>query len=240
MYPVSVPPIETTADCLRAFFMSGTVLQPNAVGEPQSPGIVCPAFPRRGAAAAVPCGLVDVREVAPSLVRLPAPPWSEPELRFRVRPEVATRLARAAEMLPSDVRIGYWEGLRPLYVQQALWETGFAYLRQVHPELTVDMLETVLEQFVARPSHGVPPHSAGSAVDLAPVNAFGQVLAPTDAWGRLANETLGRALSAVGLANYTPEWWHWSYGDDEWARAYDCAPMAFATAPEFDGPGGGI
>ncbi len=240
MYPVSVPPIETTADCLRAFFMSGTALHPGPVAELAPRSGNCPTFPRNGCLASVPCGLVDVRDLAATLVQLPAPPWSEPELRFRVRPEVASRLARAAEMLPSDIRIGFWEGLRPLYVQQALWETGFDYLRRTHPELTVDALESVLEQFVARPSGAVPPHSTGSAVDLAPVNAFGQVLSPTDAWGRLANETLARALNAAGLANYTPEWWHWSYGDEEWARAYDCAPMAFATAPEFDGPGGGI
>src|SRR5436309_2933511 len=51
-----------------------------------------------------------------------------------------------------------------------------------------------------------------------------------------------RALRAAGMVNYQPEWWHWSYGDDEWARAYDCAPLSFATATHSDsvGPGDGI
>ena len=48
------------------------------------------------------------------------------------------------------------------------------------------------------------------------------------------------ALSAAGMANYEPEWWHWSFGDEEWARVYDCAPLSFAATTEFAGPGDGI
>jgi D-alanyl-D-alanine dipeptidase len=53
-------------------------------------------------------------------------------------------------------------------------------------------------------------------------------------------ESLARVLRETGLAHYDPEWWHWSYGDEEWARAYDCAPLAFSASPAFDGPGSGI
>lgn len=189
---------------------------------------------------AVPAGLVDVRQVASGLVILDAPPWSDPELRFRLRPELAERLQRAAGMLPSDIRIGFWEGLRPLSVQRALWDRGLAYLRRLYPEAGAQDLEAELERYVARPERGVPPHSTGSAVDLAPVDPFGRVLTPDDAWGRLAVEILAGVLRDAGLAHYDPEWWHWSYGDDEWARAYDCAPLAFSCAPGFDGPGSGI
>src|SRR4051794_32759046 len=81
----------------------------------------------------VPGGLVDVRAVAPGLVLLPAPRWSEPELRFLARPEVAERLAQAAALLPTDVRLGFWEGLRPLAVQRLLWESGLAFLQRTYP-----------------------------------------------------------------------------------------------------------
>ena len=188
----------------------------------------------------LPAGLVDVRVEVPGLIILPAPVWSDPELRFRVHPEVARRLRDAAAVLPSDVRLAFWEGLRPLAVQQQLWDTSLGYLQHSYPTLSVSELEAAVELFVARPSGAAPPHSTGSAVDVAPTNAFGQVLNPADAWGRLGVEVLSHALSEAGLANYTPEWWHWSYGDAEWARAYDCAPLSFATTPEFDGPGGGI
>ena len=188
----------------------------------------------------VPAGLVDVRRTAPGVVLLPAPAWSEPELQFLVRPEVAERLRSAAAVLPSDVRLGFWEGLRPLEVQRSLWETALAFLRSARPQAPASELELEVERYVARPDGIAPPHSTGSAVDVAAVNAFGQVLNPNDAWGKLGNEVLARALREAGLANYTPEWWHWSYGDEEWARAYDCAPLSFASVPQFDGPGGGI
>lgn len=188
----------------------------------------------------VPAGLVDVRQAVSGLVVLPPPVWSDPELRFRVHPEVARRLRQAAGVLPCDVRLGFWEGLRPLPVQQHLWDTSLSYLRATYPALSPEELEAAVELFVARPSGVLPPHSTGSAVDVAPVNAFGQVLNPGDAWGRLGVDVLSRALRDTGLANYDPEWWHWSYGDAEWARAYDCAPLGFATTCEFDGPGGGI
>jgi D-alanyl-D-alanine dipeptidase len=132
-------------------------------------------------ALSVPPGLVDIRQAAPGLVVLDAPPWSHPELRFRVRPELAERLHRAAEMLPSDLRIGYWEGLRPLAVQRSLWERGIAYLRGLNPDAGGADLELELERYVARPEGGVPPHSTGGAVDLAPVDPFGRVLTPEDA-----------------------------------------------------------
>lgn len=188
----------------------------------------------------IPRGLVDLRRIASGVVVLPAPAWSEPELRFLVRAEVAERLHQAAGSLPANLRLGFWEGLRPVSVQQDLWDASLAYLKSSYPEKGGQELEGMLEQFVARPTGKQPPHSTGSAVDVAPVDAFGRVLSPNDAWGRLAIESMARALHESGLANYQPEWWHWSYGDAEWARVYDCAPLAFADTPESAGPGDGI
>src|SRR3989442_131512 len=85
-------------------------------------------------AVVVPRGLVDIRRIAPEVVALPAPAWSEAELRFLVRPEVAERLREAAGVLPANLRLGFWEGLRPVSIQQALWEAGFAYLRSSYPD----------------------------------------------------------------------------------------------------------
>jgi len=190
--------------------------------------------------AEAPAGLVDVRTAAPRLVLLEAPPWSAGALRFLVRPEVAERLARAAEGLPDGFRLGFWEGLRPLAIQRALWREGLAFLVRECPHGPPAELEGELEHYVARPDGHAPPHSTGSAVDVAPVDAFGRVLGPVDAWGGLAVRTLAEALTTAGLVNYPCEWWHWSYGDAEWARANDCAPLEFSAAPVFDGPGGGI
>jgi zinc D-Ala-D-Ala dipeptidase len=186
-----------------------------------------------------PVELVDVRGVS-RLVILPAPQWSHPELRFLVRPEVADRLSLAAASLPEDLSIGFWEGYRPLTVQRALWDEGLAYLRRHHPEAAHQELEDALSQMVARPGAVPPPHSTGSAVDIAPIDAFGRTLTPDDAWGRMGYDIMAGHLRSAGLAGYSLEWWHWSYGDQEWAREFDCAPLPFAAREEYDGPGGGI
>jgi len=192
-----------------------------------------------GTAPAAPGELVDVRRAAPGLVVLPAPVWSDPGARFLVRPEVAERLDHAAEAMPVDVRLGFWEGLRPLPVQRALWRLGLRFMCAEHPHAAVAAAEAMLERYIARPA-GAPPHSTGSAVDVAPVDAYGSVLGPVDPWGRLATASMARALRGAGLAGYELEWWHWSYGDAEWARVNDCAPLEFASPLDFDGPGGGI
>lgn len=188
--------------------------------------------------------LVDVRRIACSLVELPAPPWCAPHHRFLVRPEVAERLAAAAAHLPENLRLGFWEGYRPLRAQRLLWENGLTFMRSVHPGLPAAALEPLLEQLVAPPcctrTGAAPPHSTGSAVDVAPVDAFGRVLTPDEPWGRFGIQVLAEALRAAGLASYAPEWWHWSYGDAEWARAHDCAPLPFAAPPADEGPGDGI
>jgi D-alanyl-D-alanine dipeptidase len=228
----TVLPGAATAEQLRAYLMDAAPLA----------GLERRREARSGAApeAVATGGLLDIRQVAPGIAVLPAPRWSDPELRFLVRPEVAGRLLQAARVLPCDLRLGFWEGLRPLSVQRALWDVGLAYLRASDPHSTGEELEGMLERYVARPSGSAPPHSTGSAVDVAVVDAFGRILNPGDAWGKLGVEILGKALRDAGLANYEPEWWHWSYGDEEWARAFDCAPLSFATAPESSGPGDGI
>jgi zinc D-Ala-D-Ala dipeptidase len=224
MPPTSYLSCARTADQLRTYLM----------------GISSGACRMAASQPAVPPGLVDVREAAPRVLALPAPPWSDPELRFKVRPEVAARLRHAAEALPEDLRLGLWEGLRPVSIQMSLWEASLDFLQSSYPSATTVELEAMLESYVARPTGIAPPHSTGSAVDIAAVDVFGRVLNPQEAWGKLGTEILSRALRDAGLVNYETEWWHWSYGDEEWARANDCAPLAFAATPEFDGPGGGI
>ena len=184
--------------------------------------------------------VVDVRERVPRIVILSPPAWSDTESRFKVRREVAERLHSAVDRLPEDTRLGFWEGYRPLDVQEALWDCAVARLASEAPHLGRPALHQIADDLVAHPGRSVPPHSTGSAVDIAALDPYGRVMNPRDPWGALYYRRVADALRGAGLANYTPEWWHWSYGDETWARANDCAPMAFACGADFDGPGGGI
>jgi D-alanyl-D-alanine dipeptidase len=38
-----------------------------------------------------------------------------------------------------------------------------------------------------------------------------------------------KALTAVGMANYPTEWWHWSYGDRYWALAAGAAAAHYGS-----------
>lgn len=60
----------------------------------------------------------------------------------------------------------------------------------------------------------------GTRVNASPEESDGACY--TDAGGvgseaRANRRVLGDALTAVGMANYPTEWWHWSYGDRYWA-----------------------
>lgn len=69
----------------------------------------------------------------------------------------------------------------------------------------------------------VIPHSTGGSVDLTLSDMDGEELA-MDADTAAENirvaenrRLLNITLTAVGLVNYPPAWWHWSQGDRYWA-----------------------
>jgi zinc D-Ala-D-Ala dipeptidase len=69
----------------------------------------------------------------------------------------------------------------------------------------------------------VVPHSTGGSVDLTLSDVDGGELA-MDAGATIGNveavenrRLLNVTLTAVGLVNYPPVWWHWSHGDRYWA-----------------------
>jgi D-alanyl-D-alanine dipeptidase len=157
--------------------------------------------------------MVDVREYSPRVEILSAPPWSDAERRFLVRPELARRLNNAARLLPSGFRLGYWEGFRPLEVQHTLWENGMTLLRDSYPDLDEHQLDFILETYVARPNSEAP-HTQGRAVDVAILDSAERICNGRDETGRAALEKLSIALSSAGLSNYEPEWWHWSLVDE--------------------------
>jgi D-alanyl-D-alanine dipeptidase len=69
----------------------------------------------------------------------------------------------------------------------------------------------------------VVPHSTGGSVDLTLSDVDGVELA-MDSGTTTGNvqavenrRLLDVTLTAVGLVNYPPAWWHWSHGDRYWA-----------------------
>ena len=159
-------------------------------------------------------------------------PWH----RF-LRSMVLERLAIAAGLLPTGVRLCLEEGYRPLAQQRLLFD---AYLRELRAQLGPLPEEHLMDEatkYVARPD-GSPPHSTGGALDVTLRSAEGEELdmgstsddTPLGNGGlnythsravggtaRRNRALLADVMTVAGFVNYPAEWWHWSYGDQYWA-----------------------
>lgn len=123
-------------------------------------------------------------------------------------------------------------GFRPLEVQQRLHEEVKDQLRQQYPN-EAELTEAA-HRHAAVPDVAGYPTGGAVAVDLLrggePVDLGTPVMQPDrdaftfspfispSAWE--ARQLLRRAMMAAGFAPYDGEWWHFSYGDKEWARFY--------------------
>ena len=212
------------------------------------------------------CGepLVDITEVSPRVGYGAA--YLDQGLsgaldRCIVRQGVWERLQRVLELLPTRYSLLIFDGLRPLEVQQAIYDQFKAAILDERPELTPAELELVLDDFVAKPVKRLArpaPHTTGGAVDLTlcldgiPLDmgtGFDSLTnqAHTDwyegAQGALESvrdqrRILYHVMAAAGFVNYGCEWWHYSYGDRQWARRTKGIPI-YGFCPECDFKTGG-
>lgn len=167
-----------------------------------------------------------------------------------VRETVAKMLAEAQNILHDGnrlLKIVY--GYRHPVVQRAYFEKRRAELKALHPELTSEVLDSATHQFVAMPE--VAGHPTGGAIDITIVDTQGNDL---DLGTRIADfsdpekiKTYAAGLSEiqeknrlllrdllvkVGFAPFYGEWWHFSYGDREWAHFYG-KPSSLYSAIDF-------
>jgi len=145
-------------------------------------------------------------------------------------------------------------------VQKALFDAQLAAVRVQRPQLTPAQAAELAGEFVAPPIFDPArgsTHLSGGAVDLT-LTCDGQPLsmgtefddfrenAHSDFYER---ETLGEgeiiirnnrrllhgALRAAGFTNYESEWWHYDFGDRNWAAATGNAPIyGFYDDKELD------
>ena len=158
-----------------------------------------------------------------------------------VRETVARMLAEAAEELPGGYSILIFDALRPLSVQRAIYDSFKAQFLREKPDISSEELEALLSDCVAKPVKRLErpaPHTTGGAVDLTlckdghPLDmgtGFDDLthLAYTDALERDCppgltqardnRRYLYRLMTAVGFVNYSCEWWHYAYGERQWA-----------------------
>lgn len=157
-----------------------------------------------------------------------------------VRRSVAEKLQKVQQQLKMCdplLQLMVVEGYRPLIYQEKYYLKELLTQSQANPSLNFDLILERTHQFVALPT--VAGHPTGGAVDLTIAYSgeeldlggriadfsFPEIL-PT--YSRLVTEEQAKrrillhdVMLAEGFAPFYGEWWHFSYGDREWAAFYN-------------------
>lgn len=210
--------------------------------------------------------MVIVEDVAPEIVCRYEKQDMIPYLgdRFALRAGVAERLRAAAAALRERcpgyrLRLAY--GYRHPEVQEKYFTERKAQVLVKYPSLSDTQLIAQTHMLTASPD--VAGHPTGGAVDITIEDAdgvldmgcgiadFASDKIVTFAEGLTETQCANRALlrdvlMAQGFAPFDGEWWHFSYGDREWAAYYGqryalYEPCAFSikTSPTRDEPNAG-
>ncbi|HTK84526.1 MAG TPA: M15 family metallopeptidase [Patescibacteria group bacterium] len=154
---------------------------------------------------------------------------------FRIRRDIWDRMREAQQLLPKGVFFMIFEAYRPLARQVKLWKMVEAKVKKEYPNATADEQQKICENFIANPYDGIGSgHQAACAIDLnlcdKDGNEFdmGCKIQDFDERTRTDSKVISKkaqenrrllkgTLDKVGLVNYPAEWWHYSYGDHQWA-----------------------
>lgn len=167
-----------------------------------------------------------------------------------VRESVLAKLKFIQRQLASNMQLLLVEGYRPYGYQERYYLRELLSQAKAHPDLEFDALLEQAHQFVALPS--VSGHPTGGAVDITlmldgkEVDMGGQIadfscprLLPTYS-PFISHEQakwrifLSDLMVSEGFAPFYGEWWHFSYGDREWAAFYHRPESIYS--PVYDHP----
>lgn len=185
--------------------------------------------------------LIDARHYSPSIIAHYAKPDMLPytDETILVRDSAARKLAAINEALQrKNLRLKIVYGYRHPEVQERYFYRQRSILQRDNAELDNDSLDRLTHNFVAVPD--VAGHPTGGAVDLTMIDTEGRELDMGTAiadfneiekiktfTSEISKEQANRrillhdAMVAQGLAPFYGEWWHFSYGDREWASFYN-------------------
>jgi D-alanyl-D-alanine dipeptidase len=179
--------------------------------------------------------LVDIKKYCPQLVVK----WTRPTLSWEksayLRKTVADKLCRAQKLLPRGVTFVIGDAWRPRDIQKKLLDEVVGHLLKRHTSWSKHKAVQEAKKYVA-PWKGkwASGHFTGGAVDLRlwknnrklamncrklSFEGNNQSFHPDlPKYQRRNREIMFNTLEKVGLSNYSKEYWHWSYGDIQWAK----------------------
>lgn len=175
-----------------------------------------------------------------------------------LRPEVITRLEKAAREIANQTgwQLVILDGWRPTTLQQALYHDIYEQICQQYPHESEEQLILRTQEFVSLPSkdpNRPSPHLTGGSVDVTLCDATGQALdmgsafdeptmrSYTDAYEqtpgpiRERRRLLYQAMTNASFTNLPTEWWHYDFGNQNWAYYSGNAEAIYGPAyPDGD------
>jgi D-alanyl-D-alanine dipeptidase len=151
-----------------------------------------------------------------------------------VRQTVAKKLYEASKLLStysSELSLEVVYGYRPLDVQKKLYSR---FAENLKGQSSSEELKEAVHRMIAVPT--TAGHPTGGAVDVQILNSGQPINMGTKIWEFTKDsftfspfvdkeawdnrQLLRHVMTQVGFAPFDGEWWHFSYGDKEWAKYY--------------------
>jgi len=155
-----------------------------------------------------------------------------------VRNSVAEKLARVANKLPKEYMLQIDSGLRDIKTQKALWDNRYKEFKKKNPSLPEQQIYKMTSSIVGDPDKTTSTHVTGGAVDIALTNAKGTEINLSEPFQKYYEEPqlksekisqqaqklrmlLNKLMLEEEFAPNPNEYWHFSYGDRNWAKYYN-------------------
>lgn len=170
-------------------------------------------------------------------------------------------LVKATHSLPSGYKLVVFDAWRSIITQQALYESYQQQLAKANPTWSASQLKAATLRIVALPStlaDKPSPHNTGGSIDLSIVDPQGRLLEmaspfddtsnyaktsyfeenqptnPTEVTARNNRRWLYQIMLTAGFTNYPEEWWHYDFGNQNWAyQSQQNQAIYGATQPNF-------
>ncbi|GMO13358.1 MAG: hypothetical protein Ta2E_02620 [Mycoplasmoidaceae bacterium] len=154
---------------------------------------------------------------------------------FCLRKRVYNMLVDAFQYLPKGCKFKVFEAYRPMEEQIRKWNETEVEMKNKHPNLKGQKLIDLMEVYIANPYTIGSGHQTGASIDLTIYDTITKKeydmggkwrenseatmtyctkLTPLQTRNRLI---LLNAMLRAGFTNYYEEWWHFCWGEQEWA-----------------------
>lgn len=167
--------------------------------------------------------------------------------KMYLRSGALTKLRHAQnKIIKYGYRLKIFDAFRPIYVQEFMFNRAFQEIKNKNPNFDQQNIYKETCKFWSPPTideSAPPPHNTGGTVDLTIVDSNGDELPMGSEFDELSErsafdyfinegkhdkdakkfqinrELLKKTMESGDFIAYPLEWWHFSFGNQEWAKA---------------------